>query len=150
MIRTRMSTRRARIDRWIARLTPLCEVINERVATLGLGMPDMQVGPLYVERAPKESTDCIRRGADWFIKGHNTGFHVDFSPAMTTYEAWTAERRGTIAAKGKTTAATLDRDLRAALLTAGLNHLAGVSTAREQVLPVTPRARQPLETTNHP
>ncbi len=141
MIRTR-AARKALVDRWIASLSPLTAVIATRVGALGLGEPRVNVGPLYMDPARfDDRRDRIRRGAVWFVGGVNTGFHVDFLSGETHYEAWTGERRVSISVRGKITEATLDRDLRAALLTAGLNHV----HVTQEVLPVTRRAGATLE-----
>lgn len=145
MIRAPLSVRRALVDRWISSLRPLCTVINRRIDALGLGDPRVNVGPVYMDGYKfDDRQDRIRRGAVWFVDGVNTGFHVDFQSGKTVYEAWSGDRRVSIAVTGKTSEATLDRDLRAALLTAGLDHIAHL-TAREHVLPVTRRSSAPLK-----
>ncbi len=131
----RIISRRTLIDRWIASLTPLCEVINRRANAIGV--PAVNVGPTPI------GPDRIRRGAVWFVDGQNVGFHVDFLKHGAEFSAWAPDRRITLSTHGKLTQALVERDL--AVVTEAVGLVARPGVIQEQVVPVTRRQRQPLD-----
>lgn len=117
------STRRALIDRWIARLTPMLRIIDIEAANLRLPGP-RPFGPTYF---PRQGTDPehIRTGTVWWITGYgNSGYHVDFYATALRIEAWTGRHlHAEITHNGQPGPATLQNTLRRVLAFAGLTDL---------------------------
>lgn len=129
-------SRRAKVDRWIASLTPYFDVIATKTVMLGLGDPGMTVGPTLMT----EGGAHIRKGAVWWISERNCGFHVDFFTAGIHVEAWTGrERKTSTRIVGKVTENTLKKDLTVCLVAAGLTDLARTDEVRAQLFPRTAR-----------
>lgn len=124
-------TRRARIDRWIASLTPYFDVISLKARSLRLGEPRIEGGPTYLDVDKPGDTlvrprlPRIRKSVVWFIDGANVGFHVDFYLAGIHIEAWTGkDRHASLWIAGKVSEKSLKKDLTTVLASAGLNDLA--------------------------
>lgn len=135
MIPRSAAARRAKADRWIASLNPLFDVINSRIMAAKFGQPGLNVGPTFMAGDRfDDGRDRIRRGAVWWIKGQNCGFHVDFSFAGIEIEAWTGkDRRSTTWISGKVSEVTLKKDLTVCMVAAGLTDLARTEHVRGQL-----------------
>src|SRR4051812_27790783 len=85
--------------------------------------------------------DRIRKGAVWFVKGRNCGFHVDFcANGMTHIEAWVGgDRRISTWISGSVTHASMKKDLGVCLAAAGLTDLARTEEVRDQLFSRTAR-----------
>lgn len=117
------TTRRTAVDRWIASLNPMLDVVQARIQQLGLGAPRINVGPRFV-KSDEEAADRIRTGATWHINGKHTGFTVDFLINGIRIRAWNGRERSIeMWATGKITEGSLTRDLKLALDGAGLTHI---------------------------
>lgn len=122
---------RAKVDRWIAKLTPMFEVITSRINMLNLGQAH-GLGPLVIRSGSK--VERIRKGAVWFVSGKNCGFHVDFCSGGVEIEAWTgSDRRSRLWISGKVTEVGLKKDLTVLLVAAGLTDLARTEQVRENL-----------------
>lgn len=121
-------TRRAKVDRWIASLTPFFDVIAAKQKMLSIGEPGLTVGPTLMHDGPGP---CIRKGAVWWINDRNCGFHVDFYSGGIHIEAWTGrDRKTSTSISGKVTESTLKKDLTVCLVAAGLTDLARTEEVR--------------------
>lgn len=126
-------SRRARIDRWIISLTPCFDVINQKVKTLKLGEPRLELGPTFMPRGESScGTERIRRGAVWYLHGVQTGFHVDFHSAGLHIEAWSGkDRTVSLWVAGAYTEESLKKDLSVTLAASGLTDLARTTQVRK-------------------
>lgn len=123
--------RRANADRWIISLSPFFTVISNKVSTLCLGEPRVQVGPLLMPKTVPTGKDKIRRGAVWFIGGSNVGFHVDFYHSGLHIEAWSGkDRQASVWIAGEFSESTLKKDLSVVLVAAGITGLARIEEVR--------------------
>jgi len=136
------SSKRVRVDRWIASLTPLFDIINEKIQLLHLGSPDASVGPAFMRKELfDDGGDRIRKGAVWWVQGKNCGFHVDFFAGGIEIAAWTGrDRRTSTWISGKVTEPTLRRDLTVCFVAAGLTDLARTEQVRADLFSRTARS----------
>lgn len=133
--------RRTKAIRQIIALNPMFEVIAYKIDRLGLGKPRLETGPGLMPGTHFDDSggDRIRKGAVWFIKGKNCGFHVDFCTNGTIHiEAWTgAERHCSVWISGKVGEPSLKKDLTLCLAAAGLTDLARTEEVRATMFPRT-------------
>lgn len=128
---SRSSARRTAVDRWIASLNPMFQVIQKKMLALKLGEPRLSYGPTSMIKDNGPGPDTIRRGAIWFLSGTQAGFHVDFHKHGLQIEAWSGkDRRVCVWAAGEYTEQSLKKDLTLALAAAGLTDLARTTEVR--------------------
>lgn len=133
------SARRARVDRWVASLTPFYEVIARKSRALKLGTPRIEGGPTFMDielPGDRFGKQRIRKNAVWWIGGKNVGFHVDFFEHGVHIEAWTgADRHASVWIGGKASEESLNKDLNMVLAAAGLADLSRMEEARARIFP---------------
>lgn len=138
-VNPRPSGRRATVDRWIASLQPMFDVITFKTQSLRLGEPRLTSGPTLMKKdffSAGSGGDRIRKGAVWFIGGKNVGFHVDFLASGIHIEAWQSkERHASVWISGKVSESSLKKDLTIVLAAAGLTDLARTNEVRKQLFP---------------